>query len=193
MLDPAERSYDTIGTMQHREHVDLLRPAELSPGGVWADLGAGSGAFTLALRELVGPEAEIHAVDRDRRRLAELEREYRARFGNAEGLRLLPADFAHALELPPLDGALMANSLHFFKDLSQVLKHVGDLLKPGGVLLLVEYNVDRGNPWVPYPLSFETFRKLAPHAGYSEPRLLAKRPSGFLHEFYAAMASRNDI
>jgi ubiquinone/menaquinone biosynthesis C-methylase UbiE len=174
--------------MEHQEHVELLQPAELSPGGVWADLGAGSGAFTLALRELVGPEAVIHAVDRDRRRLAGLAREYRARFGDMEGLRLLPADFSHALELPLLDGALMANSLHFFKDWDQVLKHVGSLLKPGGVLLIVEYNVDRGNPWVPHPLSFETFRELAPRAGFSEPRLLAKRPSSFLREFYAAMA-----
>ena len=60
--------------MEHNEHVDLLRPAGLAAGGTWADLGAGAGAFTLALRELVGPQADIYAVDRDRARLGELER-----------------------------------------------------------------------------------------------------------------------
>jgi hypothetical protein len=60
-------------------------------------------------------------------------------------------------------------------------------LKPGGALLLVEYNVDRGNPWVPYPLSFETFRELAPRAGFGEPRLLGHHPSRFLREFYSAL------
>ena len=38
--------------MDHHDHVNLLQPAELFPGDSWADLGAGSGAFTLALREL---------------------------------------------------------------------------------------------------------------------------------------------
>jgi ubiquinone/menaquinone biosynthesis C-methylase UbiE len=173
--------------MDHRDHVDLLKPANLSPGGVWADLGAGSGAFTLALRELVGPKADIHAVDKDRRSLSELEQAHRARFGDSKNLHLLAADFSRTLDLPPLDGAVMANSLHYFKDKEKVLRHVGTFLKPNGLLLLVEYNVDSGNPWVPYPLSFETWRTLAPRAGFNEPRLLAKHPSNFLREFYSAL------
>ena len=44
------------------------------------------------------------------------------------------------------------------------------------LFILVEYNVDAGNLWVPHPLSFGTFLKLAPRAGFSEPRLLAKTP-----------------
>jgi len=173
--------------MKHNDHVRLLQPANLPAGGVWADLGAGSGAFTLALRELVGPEASIYAVDRNRGRLSELERTYFSLFENTGNLHTLNADFTHSLALPPLDGLLMANSLHFFKDKEVVLRHVSSFLKPGGTLLLVEYNVDRGNPWVPYPLSFETFRELALDAGFREPTLLAKYPSSFLREFYAAL------
>ena len=60
-----------------------------------------------------------------------------------------------------------------------------------GVLLLVEYNVDSGNMWVPYPLSFETYRELAPRAGFSEPSLLATKPSRFLHGFYSAASYRS--
>ena len=191
--------------MDHTDHVNLLRPADLSPGGTWADLGAGSGAFTLALRELIGPEAEIYAVDKDGGRLRELERAYHARFGDTSRLHILPADFSRPLDLPPLDGVLMANSLHFFREKETVLRHVRTLLKPGGtflpphpsrvlrdgdaLLLLVEYNVDRGNFWVPHPLSFEAFRGLALRAGFSEPRLLARHPSRFLREFYSAVAT----
>ncbi len=183
--------------MIHQDHVHLLQPANLNPGGTWADLGAGSGAFTLALRELVGAEANIYALDKDRARLSELEEAYRARFENSTNLHILAADFSRPLDaltgsaqrLPLLDGILMANSLHFFKDKEKVLRHVQKFLKPGGVLLLVEYNVDSGNPWVPHPLSFESFRALAPRAGFSEPRLLAKRPSSFLREFYSALTS----
>ena len=178
--------------MDHRDHVNLLRPAQISPGGIWADLGAGSGAFTLALRELVGSGAVIYAVDKDRHRLDELSRAYRARFGDAQGLHLIGADFSRNLDLPPLDGVVMANSIHFFRDKEKILHHVRTLLKPGGALLLVEYNVDSGNLWVPHPLTFETYCALAPRAGFTEPRLLAKHPSSFLHEFYSALAYRQD-
>jgi ubiquinone/menaquinone biosynthesis C-methylase UbiE len=178
--------------MDHHDHVDLLRPAELSPGGIWADLGAGSGAFTLALRELLGPGGAVYAVDKDRRSLDSLARAYQARFGDSGDLHLIHADFTQSLDLPPLDGAVMANSLHFFKDKEKVLRHVRTFLKPGGALLLVEYNADSGNLWVPHPLTFETFRALAPRAGFTEPRLLAKHPSSFLREFYSAEAYRSD-
>jgi len=86
---------------------------------------------------------------------------------------------------------VMANSLHFFKDKEKVLRHVRSFLKMNGVLLLIEYNVDSGNMWVPYPLSFDTYRSLAPQAGFSEPSLLATAPSRFLREFYSAAAYRS--
>ncbi len=175
--------------MRHQDHVNLLKPAGLPPDGAWADLGAGSGAFTLALRDLLGRAAEIYAVDKEGARLEELKQAFRSRFGAADHLHTLQADFSKGLpELPALDGILMANSLHFFRDKVRILDHVRGALKPAGLLLLVEYNVDKGNPWVPYPLSFSTFKALARSAGFSEPRLLATYPSSFLHEFYAAAA-----
>ncbi|HET6821767.1 MAG TPA: class I SAM-dependent methyltransferase, partial [Anaerolineales bacterium] len=138
--------------MDHADHVDLLRPAELSAGGTWADFGAGSGAFTLALRELIGPHASIYAVDKDQRALRELEKAHRERFTTSQNIHTVRADFSRTLSLPPLDGIVMANSLHYFKDHEKILRHVRSFLKLNGSLLLVEYNVDSGNPWVPYPL-----------------------------------------
>jgi tRNA A58 N-methylase Trm61 len=51
--------------MDHADHVTLLRKGIPTPGGVWADFGAGRGAFTLALADLLGPTGTIHTVDRD--------------------------------------------------------------------------------------------------------------------------------
>src|SRR5512133_3332622 len=125
------QQYDTIFSMKHNDHVDLLRPAHLPSGGAWADFGAGSGAFTLALRELIGPEAQIYAVDKDQAALNELERNYTARFGNAVNLHLLSGDFSRPLDLPRLDGVLMANSMHYTVDKLKLLRHVASFLKHG--------------------------------------------------------------
>src|SRR6185503_8024594 len=172
--------------MDHNDHVNLLRPANLPQGGVYADFGAGSGAFTLALRELIGLDATIYAVDKDKSSLRTLENSHRARFDTTHNLILLPNDFSRPLDLPPLDGVVMANSLHYFRDKEKLLRQVWEYLKPNGAVLLVEYNVDSGNLWVPHPLSFETYRTLAPRVGFTEPRLLATHPSRFLTEFYSA-------
>jgi ubiquinone/menaquinone biosynthesis C-methylase UbiE len=178
--------------MDHTDHVNLLRPANLPTGGTYADFGAGSGAFTLALRELVGLDATIYAVDKHRASLNELESNHRARFQTTRNLILLTSDFSRSLNLPPLDGIVMANSLHFFKDKEKILKNVREFLKPTGALLIVEYNVDVGNMWVPYPFTFETFGKHIAHTGFSEPRLLAEAPSHFLKGFYSAIAFREE-
>ena len=176
--------------MDHTDHVNLLRPAGLPQGGTYADFGAGGGAFTLALRELIGLDATIYAVDNDRASLKELESNHRARFNTTRNLILLKDDFSLSLSLPPLDGIVMANSLHFFKDKEKILRHVRGYLKPNGALLLIEYNVDSGNMWVPYPVSFNVCRVLVKRAGFSDARLLAKTPSRFLKEFYSAVAYR---
>lgn len=176
--------------MDHTDHVNLLKPAELPAGGTWADFGAGSGAFTLALRELVGPHANIYAVDKDSKGFRELEKDHRERFTTSQNVHTVRADFTGPLSMPPLDGIVMANSLHYFKDKVKVLRHVRSYLKLNGALLLVEYNVDTGNPWVPYPIAFESYCELAPRAGFSAPELLATIPSRFLREFYSAVAYR---
>ena len=176
--------------MDHNDHVSLLRPAHLSQGGTYADFVAGSGAFTLALRELIGFDAAIYAVDKDRSSLDQLDSAHRARFNTSRNLISLNKDFSQPFDSPPLDGIVMANSLHFFKDKEKILRHVLKFLKPNGALLTVEYNVDSGNMWVPYPLTFDTYRTLAPRAGFSEPRLLAKVPSRFLKEFFSAVTYR---
>jgi hypothetical protein len=84
----------------------------------------------------------------------------------------------------------MANSLHFTKDKAPVLARARAMLKSGAPLLLVEYDADRGNPWVPYPISFESWRALALANGFSEPRLLDSEPSRFMNRIYSAVATK---
>ncbi|HSP18339.1 MAG TPA: methyltransferase domain-containing protein [Myxococcaceae bacterium] len=159
------------------------------PGGVWADLGSGDGAFTSALAELVGPSALIFSVDRDRSALARQQKARGQRFAQAPTSVVL-GDFTEALDLPQLDGVVMANSLHFTEDKASVLKFVHSYLKPGGRLIVVEYDVDRGNPWVPFPFSFATWQTLAQKSGFSAPELIGRHESRWLRGLYSAVPTR---
>ena len=135
----------------------------------------------------VGPAATIHAVDRDRGALAELRASFVSSVPVAQ-LRVHVADFTKPLELHDIDGVVMANSLHFVADKAPVLKRVRAILRPGGRFVLVEYDSDRGNDWVPYPLSFETWTQVASEAGFVDTRRLATVPSRFLGRIYSALS-----
>ena len=173
--------------MEHADHVTLLRNGIANPGGVWADLGSGAGAFTLALVELIGSTGEIYSVDKDGGALREQERQFGARFPG-QVVHYLKADFMHPLSLPSLDGLVMANALHFQRDKAGLIRQIRQYLKPDGRLLLVEYNVDAGNFAVPHPLSYPRWEALARECGFAHTQLLMKRPSRFLKEFYSAMS-----
>jgi SAM-dependent methyltransferase len=172
--------------MDHADHVALLRAGVPVSGGTWADLGAGRGAFTLALAELLGPGARIHALDRDGGALTETARLIAARFPAIE-LVTHRADFAGPLpfETASLDGIVMANSLHFVKRKEPVLRAAIASIRPGRRFLLVEYESDRGNPWVPWPLSFATWERLARSVGLVGTRRIGEVPSRFLGAIYA--------
>jgi SAM-dependent methyltransferase len=174
--------------MDHSDHVALIRggvPA--GDRGRWADLGSGTGAFTLALADLLGPGGRIVSVDRDAGALEQQRRAMAEHFPEA-AVDYRVADMLAPLGPPPLDGAVMANSLHFQRDRPAAVDHVRGLIRPGGRLILVEYDVDRGNPWVPYPLSFATWQRMAVDCGFSQPVLLGRVPSRWLGAIYSALA-----
>jgi len=164
----------------------LIQAGIPGPGGVWADLGCGDGIFTAALHTLTRPGAEIFGVDRDQQALNALARHFSESFPDAR-IHALQADFMRSLSLPPLDGVVMANALHFVRDKPPVLKRAAALLKPGGRLIVVEYNTARGNPAVPYPLDEMGFLDLARAIGLNEAHVLARIPSTFLGEMYAGI------
>ena len=173
--------------MNHADHVRLLAGGVSVRGGVWADLGSGSGAFTLALADLLGAEGEIYSVDRDAGALREQERALRARFPAVQ-VHYITADYTRPLSLPPLDGIVMANSLHFLRDKENVLRDLKAYLRPGGHFILVEYDTDQGNMWVPHPLSFQTWQATARRAGFTDTKLIATVPSRFLGRIYGAVS-----
>jgi len=62
--------------MIHAERVDLIKNGVSPADVVWADLGSGSGSFTLALAELLHPLTEIYSIEEDQRILNEQQKKF---------------------------------------------------------------------------------------------------------------------
>ena len=174
--------------MQHADHVALIRSGIEGAGPHWLELGAGDGEFTLALADLLGEGGSIVAVDRDGRALSALEGRLASRFPDVR-VETRTGDFTRDLPGGPFDGVLAANSLHFVADLAPVLAAIHDRLTDVGRLVLVEYDADHGNPYVPHPIAWRGWPTLAEAAGFAPPSLIHRVPSRFLGSIYGAVTT----
>lgn len=169
--------------MEHAEAVALIRDGVTQSGGVWADLGAGSGVFSHAISELIEQGGTVYAVDKRAGEIA------RGPTSSRASIVSVQADFTKPLGDTDLDGVVMANALHFVYRQEQVLKLVVSYLKPGGAFILVEYDLARATPWIPFPVTLERFKLLAKQSGLSDVREIGRRASSYgPRELYAAMA-----
>lgn len=178
--------------MNASDALTLIEAAVRGHGGVWADIGAGDGTFTRALIELLPPGSRVYAVDRDASAIAGL-RELSD--SGAANLIAVNADFTQPLELPQLgggqlDGMLLANSLHFVRDAERVLARLVTIVKPGGRVVLIEYDRSAATRWVPFPISRQSLPALAAAAGLTPPVITAERPSAYQGILYVAAATR---
>lgn len=140
----------------------------------WADFGAGTGVFTIALSSLLFPGSRILAVDQDTASLRKI---------NLPAMVMLDRkveDFTR-IELSPhsLDGLLMANALHFVKDKASFLKRVPIFLAKAGTLIIVEYDMSKANPWVPYPVSFAALENIINSSLGLNIEKIAEMPSAY--------------
>lgn len=157
--------------MELNEAMELIRYEGIAGAGstVWADLGCGAGLFSRALSGLLFPGSTVYAIDKE---------PVRVEGKNGVTIEPLQMDFVTSeLPLQNLDGILMANSLHYVSDQPAFIRKAGRYLKAGGCFLIVEYDTDKANPWVPYPLSYHSLLRLFHQEGYTTIQRLHERAS----------------
>jgi SAM-dependent methyltransferase len=157
--------------------------------GIWADLGCGNGTFTRALAQLLAAGSVVHAVDVDAAALANIPdgRDSAAIVTHHADFTKLP----WPIDVERLDGILMANSLHYVRDQEAFVRRCEARLKDEGRFIIVEYDLERANRWVPYPVSRRGLTALFAAAGYSSPVWLGSRRSVYQRgEMYAALLAK---
>jgi len=70
--------------------------------------------------------------------------------------------------------------------LSELVKQ----LRPGGRVIVVEYDRRAASQWVPYPIPASRWLQLAESAGLMEPTITATRPSSYSGILYTGAATR---
>ena len=138
----------------------------------WADLGSGSGAFTTALQTQLPSGSRLIPIDRERQKLP----------------NFFKADFEKDdLPLTGLNGILMANSFHYIRDKTKLIKKLETYFAAVPTFLIVEYDTTRPNPWVPYPINYQNLQKLFSGLGYIQIDKLADIPSRYGGSMYSAL------
>lgn len=150
----------------------------------WLELGSGNGTFTRALAHILPPGSNILAVDKDANAVQNIPDKIQDC-----SISKLVSDM-EILQINPqsIQGILMANALHYIIDQEKFIEKAAGWLKPGGCFLIVEYDSDDANRWVPYPLSFERLKALFSRAGFSSITKLREQPSIYQRAgIYAAL------
>lgn len=119
---------------------------DLTPGMVVADIGAGSGYYTVRMAAAVGPTGRVYATDIQPGMLAILKRRAAA-LGLDHVVPVLGGVDDPKLPSASLDLALMVDVYHELASPQAFVRRLRESLKPDGRLVLIEYRKE--DPTVP--------------------------------------------
>jgi ubiquinone/menaquinone biosynthesis C-methylase UbiE len=125
----------------------VLFQAGLKAGQSVADLGTGSGFYSLAAAEIVGNNGHVHSADVKDSALEHLSVE--ARVKGLKTIKTYRCDLDEeklACRVPEgeCDMVVLANILHEVKHPKNLIKHAYAMLKSGGRLVVVDWNSQPG-------------------------------------------------
>ena len=176
--------------LERAEREDEEAPARalqiigIEPGSTIADIGAGSGYFTLRMARMVGPGGRVYAndiqqgmLDIIRKRLSE------------EGITNVTLVLGETADpkLPPssIDMALMVDVYHEVQEPQKMLRRIREALKPAGRLVLLEYRKE--DPSIPinptHKMSVKEVRLEREHEGFTLASVSEKLPRQHIFVF----------
>ena len=157
--------------------VKLFNELHLAPGSVFADLGCGRGEYAMQAALSVGEHGRVYAIDLWEEGLVVLGTE--AEFLGLFQLQVIAADICAKLPIEDqsVDVCFVATVLHDFVQegcADSVLDEARRILRPQGMLAVVEFNKFDGHPGPPIDVKLspeELDRLVAPH-GFTRKRFV---------------------
>jgi ubiquinone/menaquinone biosynthesis C-methylase UbiE len=133
----------------------FFRELDLKKGITFLDVACGWGAYSLAASDIVGKEGQVYAVDLWEEGISSLKNAAVSK--GAQNIATFVSDVSHniPIENDSVDVCLMATVLHdFVRDQVDrgAMKQIVRVLKPEGILVIVEYKKTDGPPGPPKPM-----------------------------------------
>lgn len=164
---------------------DVIGKLDLTPGMVVADIGAGTGYFSIPIAARVN---RVFSVDLQTEMLGLL-RGKLASTGLAANIELVHGSaVATNLAAASCDLAFFANVWHELDDLDMVLAEARRILRAGGRLAIVDWSPDRDHPPGPpvhHRIAPEQVRSVLEAAGWT---VAPASPTGRYHYMVIALA-----
>lgn len=132
----------------HLQPEKLLRELGLSEGMTIADIGCGPGFFTIPAAQIVGPTGMALAADIQGEMLSTV-RSRALEFGLSNVRIVKTNDREIPIPAGTCDFALLAFTLHEIEHRASFLHRAARLLKPGGKLILLEWEKVESDPGPP--------------------------------------------
>lgn len=118
---------------------DVLKACEIKPGQRIADVGAGTGFYSRLLAKRTGWDGWVYSVDISPKFLQHI-----AKRATADGIENLTTVLGTdvSIRLPPesVDLVFVCDTYHHFESPDQSLASIYRALKPGGRLVLIDFN-----------------------------------------------------
>lgn len=113
---------------------------EIRPGAHILDYGCGPGSYSIAASKLVGPTGKVYAVDIHPLAVLGVERKVAEK--GIPNVETLLTDCNLGIPHASIDVVLLIYVLHDFKDQGSILSELGRVLKPDGILVVKDQNLD---------------------------------------------------
>lgn len=129
-----EELYPKNDRMKKMRVGEMVRELGIHAGSRVADVGCGTGEFSLVLAKVVGPTGKVTCVDVDS--LGEARRHFRK--NGVKVTTVKGADDDPKLAPASVDAVLMVNAYHEMEMFEPMLRHIREALKPQGRLVICD-------------------------------------------------------
>jgi len=128
---------------------DIVADVAPRPGQIIADIGAGTGFFTVLFADAVVPGGSVYAVDITPEFLKHIKKRT-ARAGLKNVITVLCKDDSVELDPSSIDLAFICDAYHHFEHPRSTMKSIYRALKPGGELIVIDFERIKGKSreWV---------------------------------------------
>ncbi len=143
------RTFERPGREIYDRRYNIVDATGVKPGMAVADVGTGTGLFTLLFAPRVEPGGRVIAVDISEVFLRNVLRRARARGAhNVEGVVNVATDVS--LPAESIDLAFLCDTYHHFEYPQKMLASIHRALRPGGTMVVIDFRRIPGfsSPWV---------------------------------------------